>query len=114
MKTDRYETRKRRRRVHLGEVDKIFSAVSVVTGVSREEMQNKSQKQYLADARHLFCYIAWKFTSLPLQVIGEKINRRHSSVMHSRDIAVRLKDSDQIFRSRLEKAIEKYHESRFN
>lgn len=114
MKTDRYETRKRRRRVHLGEVDKIFSAVSHATGVSREVMQGKDKKRFVVDARHMFCYVAWKFTSLPLQVIGDKINRNHTSVINSRSKASVLKDSDITFRKKLEEAINAYNESRFN
>lgn len=114
MKTDRYETRKTRRRVHLGEVDKIFHAVSKATGVSVEDMKSAKRKQVLADARHMFCYVSWKFTSLPLQVIGEKINRNHTSVINSKEKAIGLKASDKTFKNKLEEAINTYHESRFN
>ena len=108
MKTDRYETRKRRRRVHIDEIDKIFFAVTEVTGVTKESMKSKVRRQHLSDARHLFCYMTWKFTSLPLEVIGESINRNHSSVIHSRDIVSGLKDVDKFFCEKLKDATNIY------
>lgn len=111
MKTDRYETRKTRRRVHIGEVDKIFFAVSKATGISVEAMKSKERKQVLADARHMFCYVAWKFTDLPLQVIGGQINRNHTSVINSRNKAIGLKDSDRDFGGKLKEAINTYMSS---
>lgn len=111
MKSDRYETRKARRREHLDEIDKILFAVSEATGVSKEALQNKERKQFLSDARHLFCYMTWKLTSLPLQVIGEKINRNHSSVIHSRNLADVLKETDKTFGRQLEEATRIYMSS---
>ena len=108
MKSDRYETRKTRRREHLSEIDKIFFAITEVTGVTRDVMKSKERKQFMSDARHLFCYMTWNLTSLPLQVIGEKINRNHSSVIHSRYIADALKKTDKSFSRNLKEAIAIY------
>jgi hypothetical protein len=44
-------------------------------------------------------------------VIGEKINRNHSSVIHSRDVADVLKDTDKSFGRQLEEATRIYMSS---
>ena len=111
MKSNRYETRKAVRRLQINEIDKILFAVSEATGISEEAIKNKERKQFLSDARHLFCYMTWKLTDLPLQVIGEKINRNHSSVIHSRDVADVLKDTDKSFGHKLEEATRIYMSS---
>lgn len=106
---DRYQVRMARRRVHADKVDKIFHAVSEATGVTKEAMKNKGRTQIVSDARHIFCYMAWKLTELPLQVIGQNINRHHSTVIHSRDIVDGLKDVDKVFGGKLEEATEIYN-----
>lgn len=108
---DRYQVRMARRRTHADKIDKIFYAVSEVTGVTKEAMKNKGRTQIVSDARHIFCYMAWKLTELPLQVIGENINRHHATVVHSRDTVDGLKEIDKVFRSKLEEATEIYMSS---
>ena len=106
--SNRYQVRMARRRTRMAEVDKIFHAVSEVTGVTKEAIQNKGRTQIVSDARHIFCYMSWKYTDLPLQVIGKKINRHHATVIYSRDIVSVLKDADMIFKSKLDEATEIY------
>lgn len=105
---NRYQVRMARRRTRMAEVDKIFHAVSEVTGVTKEAIQNKGRTQIVSDARHMFCYMTWRHTDLPLQVIGEKINRHHATVIHSMDMVDGLKDTDVIFKSKLDEATEIY------
>lgn len=50
-------------------------------GLSATELASKSRKRQVVMARNLACYLARKHTSLSLEQIGSRFNRRHSTVL---------------------------------
>jgi len=50
-------------------------------GLSPQELASKSRKRQVVVARNLACYLARKHTSLSLEQIGSRLNRRHSTVL---------------------------------
>lgn len=68
--------------IQVKSLDDILVAVSEVTKISVTKMKAKSRKKELVQARHLFFYIAKKYTKKDLETIGNKINRHHPVVLH--------------------------------
>lgn len=52
-------------------------------GVTVEDIKGKRRPRIISDLRHVFCYLARKYTKNSLIVIGNHINRNHASVMHA-------------------------------
>lgn len=50
-------------------------------GLTDAELGSKSRKRQVVMARNLACYLARKHTSLSLEQIGVRLNRRHSTVL---------------------------------
>jgi len=50
-------------------------------GLTATELASKSRKRQVVMARNLACYMARKHTSLSLEQIGTRFNRRHSTVL---------------------------------
>ena len=67
-------------------LDRIFMVVSQHLGFSTDELASKTRKREVADARHIFCYLASKaYGRFTLKQIGAKINRDHASVLHAKN-----------------------------
>ena len=64
---------------------KIFYKVSEETGISVQKIRGKSRKRDIVWARHLFFFMAYKFTSYPLTDIQMVISVHHASFIHGRD-----------------------------
>ena len=56
-------------------------------------IQNKSRERKLTDARHVYCYLMRKHTTLSLKVIGNTINRDHTTVINSMEACKNLLDA---------------------
>jgi chromosomal replication initiation ATPase DnaA len=65
-------------RVYLDEVREV---VSRVVGITEDELVGKWSKKPCPDARKIYSLIANKHTNYSLSVIGQGINRDHSSVI---------------------------------
>jgi chromosomal replication initiation ATPase DnaA len=63
-------------------LDDILEVVCYVTKISVTKMKAKSRKKEFVQARHLFFYIAKKYTKKDLETIGNHINRHHPVVLH--------------------------------
>ncbi|MEW5775107.1 MAG: chromosomal replication initiator protein DnaA [Thermodesulfobacteriota bacterium] len=50
-------------------------------GLTSAELSSKSRKRQVVMARNMSCYLARKHTSLSLEQIGSRFNRRHSTVL---------------------------------
>ena len=65
----------------LQDVDTIIRKVCQGFGLSPEQLASRSRRQNLVVARNTIFYLARKHTDLSLQAIGDKFNRRHSTVL---------------------------------
>ena len=52
-------------------------------GLRPEDLKSKKRQENIAKARHVAIYIIRNLTSLPLQTIGQIMNRDHSTIMSS-------------------------------
>ena len=84
-------------------LDRIFMIVSEYLGIAPDDMSGKTRKREVADARHIFCYLASKaYGRYTLKQIGRKINRDHASVLHAKKKIVELMD----FNKELKEAVD--------
>lgn len=59
----------------------VLNAVSTVTGITISELVGKSHLGHISAARKLYYYMACEKTSATLRIIGNEVNRRHSTVL---------------------------------
>jgi chromosomal replication initiator protein len=75
-------------------IDHIMEAVCHTFRLSKEDLSSKSRKRNIVIARNTAFYLARKHTPLSLKEIGQRFNRRHSTVLKGitnleREIATR-------------------------
>ena len=89
-------------------LDLVLQAVVKYTGITVEQMKKRTTVRVISDARYLHCFACKYFQSslrggYSLSLVGEKINRHHTTVLHSQtlysdlieyDIFI-LKDSEE-------------------
>jgi chromosomal replication initiation ATPase DnaA len=64
----------------------IKKAIKTVMGISELQLESKSRKREIVEARQIYCYLMRKHTDLSLKAIGATIGGRdHSTVIHSLD-----------------------------
>jgi len=61
-------------------LDECIAIIEKQTGISYQSMQGKTRKRDVVEARHLFFALATTHGNNSHEVIGEKINRDHSTV----------------------------------
>lgn len=67
-------------------VERILKIVCENLGVDPEDVKSKTRKGEIAQARHIFCYLAYtSATGHTLTEIGRFIGRDHATVLHSRN-----------------------------
>lgn len=64
-------------------LDRFIEVISTKTGVSEKNIKSKSREKEFVFARHVFCYLAKKYTGHTLKAIGQYINRDHTSIIHA-------------------------------
>ena len=79
------------------ELSDVFTCVEKITGIDKDILKSRSRIVNVTDARHLFCYFARIYTNLSLSLIGESINRNHSSVLHAFRKVDKMKDADKYY-----------------
>lgn len=80
-------------------LDDIQEIVSDYFHLEIEELQSKSRKRNVVQARQIAMYFAKEITKTSLTDIGRKIGKRdHSTVLHSCKIVSNLQESDKQFR----------------
>jgi chromosomal replication initiator protein len=77
----------------------IIESVVRATDVSMEDIQSKLRLREVVEARHLICYFLRNHTMMPLQKIGNLINRDHSTVIHGYKTVKNLIETDADFRA---------------
>lgn len=69
---------------YLLDFDQIAGEVCKVTKVSMQDVKSESKKKDIAQARHLICFCAKRFTRMNLKQIGERLgNRDHTTILAS-------------------------------
>ncbi len=63
------------------DMERIIRCVCEVFSLDPAELRSKSRKQYIVTARNTAFFLARRHTSLSLKDIGQKFNRRHSTVI---------------------------------
>lgn len=94
---DKYIAIYKYKRSDRGPLDYILTAIEMSTNITIVQVKGKTRKRAVSEARHCFCFLAQKYTMLPLEVIGEHINRHHSTVIHSIRTAEALIQTDKMF-----------------
>lgn len=64
-------------------LNKILQIVSEYLGIEVSKIRGKSRIQLHKEARFYYCYLAREYTKASLSLIGFKVNRDHSTVIHS-------------------------------
>ena len=80
-------------------LDLVLQAVVKYTGITVEQMKKRTNVREISDARHLYCFACKYFQSslrsgYSLSLVGEKINRHHTTVLHSQKIYSNLMEYD--------------------
>jgi hypothetical protein len=77
-------------------VERILSTVCSHLKVDSEEIKGRSRVRKIADARHIFCYLAYHSSDNPtLKEIGNLISKDHASVLHGKNKIVDLVTTDR-------------------
>lgn len=80
-------------------IERIIEKICDVTGINPTTLSMRTRKREIVDARHIYCYIAKRETSLSLSKIGEPINRDHTSVLHAIKKIRNLKNNNKQIRN---------------
>ena len=63
------------------DIDRIIEFVCRSFELTREQLRSKSRKQHIVQARNTAFYLARKHTEMSLQAIGDRLCRKHSTVI---------------------------------
>ena len=94
-------------------LEQVMEAVSRVTGVEANEIFGKSRLRGVASARHMFCYMARKYTNATLGQTGRFLGRDHTTAINSVKVCNDMIDTkDEVFVNTMAE-IDKYIIGRF-
>ncbi|MGV6819451.1 MAG: DnaA/Hda family protein [Parvularcula sp.] len=86
----------------------IFDYVTEVFGVTHAELRGPSRRRPFVLARHGFCKATRELTGIPLEAIGDMINRDHTTVLNSLRKAEEFAESNTEFADRLGLIMERF------
>ena len=67
-------------------MERVFNMVCTYLDVDGEEVKSPTRKAPVAEARHVFCFLAYhSIAAHTLKEIGQHINRDHASVLHGKN-----------------------------
>ena len=78
-------------------VDKIFSAITDRTGITKADMTGKKREKSVAEARHLAVYLIRELTEMSFPNIGKLFDRDHSTILTSYQKIARKINTDSSF-----------------
>lgn len=88
--------------------EQVMEAVSSVTGVPADKIFGKDRFREVAAARHMFCYVARKYTNGTLGQTGKFLGRDHTTAINSVKVCNDMLDiQDEVFVNTLAE-IDKY------
>lgn len=90
-------------------IDYIQKTVCDYFKIPMDQLQSKTRKRDVVQARQLAMFFAKKYTKASLQNIGNKIgNRDHATVLHAVKTVSNLSETDKIFRGYVEDISKKF------
>ena len=82
--------------------DRIISAVCEFLYVTRRQLEQKTRKRYIVEARQIAMYLIRKHSSKSMQHIGSIFGGRdHTTAIHSIQVVNDLCDSNEQYKQRL-------------
>lgn len=72
--------------------EEIVDVILEETETNRKDVFRKCRKKNIAISRQLMCYYAFFLTNLSLPLIGQLLDRDHSTVVHGRDTIIDLNE----------------------
>lgn len=67
------------------DLPELLKVVSFFTMVPIPSIKHQTRVEEIVEARHIFCYLAWFYTSYPLREISSHIDRHYSSAITARN-----------------------------
>ncbi len=82
-----------------------------VTNISLEELDSRSRKRYIVDARRMVFSMAKDYLNMKILHIADKFNMNHASVIHQLKQHKDLMTSDIYYKDRFDKLVELYKQN---
>jgi len=82
-----------------------------VTNISLEELESRSRKRYIVDARRMVFSMAKDYLNMKILHIADKFNMNHASVIHHLKQHTDLMTSDIYYKDRFDKLVELYKQN---
>ena len=94
--------------INLSKLELISECVSEYYGVEKEQIRSKSRLREFVVPRHIFCYLARKYTTSTLKQIGGFVSRDHASVINACESIEGQMSVDRRLRERVEEISAEY------
>jgi len=88
--------------------EEIKKTACSVTNITLEELESKSRKRYVVDARRMVFSIAKDYLQMKISHIAVKVNMNHASIIHHLKQHKDLITSDIYYKDRFDKLLELY------
>jgi len=88
--------------------EEIKKTACSVTNISLEELESKSRKRYVVDARRMVFSIAKDYLEMKISHIAHRVNMNHASIIHHLKQHKDLITSDIYYKDRFDKLLELY------
>lgn len=82
-----------------------------VSNISLEELNSRSRKRYIVDARRMVFSMAKDYLNMKILHIADKFNMNHASVIHQLKQHKDLMTSDIYYKDRFDKLVELYKQN---
>lgn len=82
-----------------------------VSNISLEELDSRSRKRYIVDARRMVFSMAKDYLNMKILHIADKFNMNHASVIHQLKQHKDLMTTDIYYKDRFDKLVELYKQN---
>ena len=82
-----------------------------VSNISLEELESRSRKRYIVDARRMVFSMAKDYLNMKILHIADKFNMNHATVIHQLKQHKDLMTSDIYYKDRFDKLVELYKQN---
>ena len=88
--------------------EEIKKTACSVTNITLEELESKSRKRYVVDARRMVFSIAKDYLEMKISHIAYRVNMNHASIIHHLKQHKDLMTSDIYYKDRFDKLLDLY------
>ena len=88
--------------------EEIKKTACSVTNITLEELESKSRKRYVVDARRMVFSIAKDYLQMKISHIAVRVNMNHASIIHHLKQHKDLMTSDIYYKDRFDKLLDLY------